>query len=81
MSAMTANPEIHAYFDETTSTITYLVSDPATRQAAIIDPVLDYDHRSGKASARAAQRILNEAKAQGLKIVWILETHAHADHL
>ena len=78
---MTANPEIHAYFDETTNTITYLVCDPATREAAIIDPVLDYDHRSGKASARSAQKILAYTKAQGLRIVWILETHAHADHL
>ncbi|MCP5410613.1 MAG: MBL fold metallo-hydrolase [Alphaproteobacteria bacterium] len=78
---MTGTPQIAAYFDQATSTITYLVSDPATKQAAVIDPVLDYDHRSGKATAASARRVLDDAAAQGLKIVWVLETHAHADHL
>ncbi len=79
MSTSTAS--IQAFFDEPTNTVTYLVGDPATREAAIIDPVLDYDHRSGRAGVDAANRILAAAKAAGLKITWILETHAHADHL
>lgn len=78
---MSHGPQIAAYFDEPTFTVTYLVSDPATRQAVIIDPVLDYDHRSGKADIRSAKKILEDAAAKGLRIAWILETHAHADHL
>lgn len=78
---MPQNPNIAAYFDEPTNTVTYLVSDPATKQAAVIDPVLDYDHRNGKTQVHSATKIVSDAKAQGLKIVWVLETHAHADHL
>jgi glyoxylase-like metal-dependent hydrolase (beta-lactamase superfamily II) len=72
---------IHAFFDEPTHTVTYLVSDPASRQAAVIDPVLDYDHRTGKASTAGADQVLDTARSAGLAIVLILETHAHADHL
>lgn len=72
---------IQAFFDPLTNTVSYLVSDPATQQAAVIDPVLDYDHRSGKASAALAEKILATARLQGLNIVWVLETHVHADHL
>ena len=78
---MTPKPKITAYFDEPTNTVTYLVSDPATGQAAVIDPVLDYDHRSGKTGIASAARIVTDAAAQGLMVAWILETHAHADHL
>lgn len=78
---MSASARIQAFFDEPTHTVSYLVSDPQTRQAAIIDPVLDYDHPSGKASVESAERLLQAVQAQGLKVVWILETHAHADHL
>jgi len=74
-------PAISAYFDRPTNTVTYLVSDLATGQAAIVDPVLDYDHRSGKANAASAQRVLDDASARGLTVAWVLETHAHADHL
>jgi glyoxylase-like metal-dependent hydrolase (beta-lactamase superfamily II) len=79
--SMTAQAQVQAFFDEATNTISYLVSDPATRRAAVIDPVLDYDHRSGKASVRSADAILAAAAGQGLRIEWVLETHAHADHL
>ncbi|MDF3823176.1 MBL fold metallo-hydrolase [Leptospira sp. 96542] len=72
---------IQPFFDEATHTITYLVSDPDTKQAAVIDPVLDYEQRSGKVSTASADRVLAAARAAGLRIVWILETHAHADHL
>ncbi|KAF1721273.1 MBL fold metallo-hydrolase [Pseudoxanthomonas wuyuanensis] len=78
---MNAKPEIRSFFDQATYTITHLVSDPATGQAAVIDPVLDYDHRSGATSHASADRVLAAADESGLKIAWILETHAHADHL
>jgi len=72
---------IQAFFDEPTNTVTYLVADPETKQAAIIDPVLDYDHRSGKVDLASANAVLQAAAAEGLTVTWILETHAHADHL
>jgi glyoxylase-like metal-dependent hydrolase (beta-lactamase superfamily II) len=78
---MTVAPAIQAFFDEPTNTVSYLVSDPVTRRAAVIDPVLDYDHRTGKASAKSADAILKAAAAANLSIEWVLETHAHADHL
>ncbi len=78
---MTAVPTIRAFFDERTNTISYLVADPATKRAAIIDPVLDYDHASGKASTKSADAILAAATALGLTVDLVLETHAHADHL
>lgn len=78
---MTAKPLIQAFFDEPTNTVSYLVADPLTKKAAVIDPVLDYDHKSGKGSVKSADAILAKAKADGLEIVWVLETHVHADHL
>ncbi len=74
-------PEIQAFFDEPTYTVSYLVSDPATKRAAIIDSVLDFDARSGKANHATARRMLAAAREQGLTVDWVLETHAHADHL
>ena len=74
-------PTVRAFFDEPTNTISYLVTDPKTKAAAIVDPVLDYDHASGKASTKSADAILAVANAEGVRIDWVLETHAHADHL
>ncbi len=74
-------PHIEAFFDEPTFTVSYLVGDPATGQAVVIDPVLDFDPASGKADARSAQRVLDAVEAGGWRIVLVLETHAHADHL
>jgi glyoxylase-like metal-dependent hydrolase (beta-lactamase superfamily II) len=75
------SPTIRAFFDEPTNTVSYLVADAATRRAAVIDPVLDYDHRTGKASTKSADAILEAAANGGFQIDWVLETHAHADHL
>jgi glyoxylase-like metal-dependent hydrolase (beta-lactamase superfamily II) len=76
-----AKPAIRAFFDEPTNTVSYLVWDARTKAAAVIDPVLDYDHRSGKASVKSADAIIEAAKVEGLRVEWVLETHAHADHL
>ena len=73
--------EITSFFDPATHTLSHLLADPKTKVAAVIDPVLDFDYASGKASARMAAAILAAAAARGLSIDWCLETHVHADHL
>ena len=78
---MSGQPIIRAFFDEPTNTVSYLVADPASETAAIIDPVLDYDHASGTVDTRSAEAILKAAQERGYRIKWVLETHAHADHL
>ena len=72
---------IRPFFDEATNTVSYLIFDPATRQGAVIDPVLDWDHRSGEADTRSADQLIETARQEGVTIALILETHAHADHL
>ena len=79
--AATAKAEIKAFFDEPTNTVSYLVWDPSTKDAAVVDPVLDFDHKSGEANVKAADALLAEASRLGLKIGRVLETHVHADHL
>ncbi len=74
-------PSVKAFFDEATYTITYIVSDPATSRAAIIDPVLDYDAASGRTSTVSADAVIGYLEKNGLGVDWILETHVHADHL
>jgi glyoxylase-like metal-dependent hydrolase (beta-lactamase superfamily II) len=78
---MMNQPKVQAFFDEPTFTVSYLVSDPATKRALVIDPVLDFDAKSGKASHATARKLLAAAREQGLTIERVLETHAHADHL
>jgi glyoxylase-like metal-dependent hydrolase (beta-lactamase superfamily II) len=78
---MSVKPTIRAFFDEPTNTVSYLVSDEEEHRAAVIDPVLDFDLAGGTADVRSAQAILDAAAAAGLTIDWVLETHAHADHL
>jgi glyoxylase-like metal-dependent hydrolase (beta-lactamase superfamily II) len=78
---MSGKPAIRAFFDEATNTFSYLVADPATKRAAVIDPVLDYDPKSGEVDIRSVEAILAVAAESGLTIEWSLETHAHADHL
>lgn len=74
-------PAVQAFFDDATNTVSYIVHDPETKKAAIIDPVLDFTPRNGRISTSSADALLAAAKAQGLDIVYLLETHAHADHL
>ena len=78
---MAEQPSIRAFFDEATNTVSYLVGDPATKKAAVIDPVLDYDHNSGEVDTRSVEAVLRAAQEDGYTIEWSLETHAHADHL
>jgi glyoxylase-like metal-dependent hydrolase (beta-lactamase superfamily II) len=74
-------PHVKAFFDRPTFTASYVVHDPTTRVAAIIDSVLDFDHPSGRTSYESADAMLAYVGAEGLKVDWLLETHAHADHL
>jgi glyoxylase-like metal-dependent hydrolase (beta-lactamase superfamily II) len=78
---MSQSPEIKAFFDADTYTVSYVVSDPETRRAAIIDSVLDFDSASGRTSTRSADQIIEHVRARQLTVDWILETHVHADHL
>ncbi len=72
---------VEAFFDSATWTVSYLVVDTLEKRAAIIDPVLDYDPKSGRTSTNAADQLLARIRDQQLQVDWILETHAHADHL
>jgi len=74
-------PQVHGFFDTATNTITYVVHDPASRAAAIIDPVLDFSPRNARISTASADAVLDYVHAQGLDLRFVLETHAHADHL
>lgn len=75
------HPSVQAFFDHATNTVSYIVHDPATKKAAIIDPVLDFTPRNGRIAATSAGALLAAAADQGLDILYVLETHAHADHL
>ena len=79
--AVIPKPDVKGFFDPATFTITYVVSDPATKIAAIIDPVLDYDPKSGRTDRVSADEVISFVKTHDLNIEWIIETHAHADHL
>lgn len=72
---------IQTYFDENTYTFTYIVIDEKTKKCAVIDPVLDFDFHSGKTWTASADKVIDYVKEHGLEVQWILETHAHADHL
>lgn len=75
------HPAVHAFFDEATNTITYLVREPQGRACAVIDSVLDFDYASGRTDTRSADAVIAFVKAEGLDLQWVLETHVHADHL
>jgi glyoxylase-like metal-dependent hydrolase (beta-lactamase superfamily II) len=76
-----SKPNVNAFFDEATFTITYVVADPTTGRAAVVDPVLDFDPASGRTSTTSADKVIEFVKGENLEIDWILETHVHADHL
>ena len=78
---MTPSPTVEAFFDPATHTVTYLVADPATGAAAVIDPVLDFDAAAGQLSTASLDAVLARITGQGLRLERVLETHAHADHL
>lgn len=73
-------PHVQAFYDPRTFSVQYVVSDPATRACAIIDPVLDYDEKSGSVATTHADEILAYIARENLKLEWILDTHPHADH-
>lgn len=74
-------PDVVGFYDERTSSVQYLVADLATKRCAIIDPVLDFDEKSGATATRSADAILAEMDRRRLSVDWILDTHPHADHL
>jgi glyoxylase-like metal-dependent hydrolase (beta-lactamase superfamily II) len=73
-------PEVTAFFDQDTYTVTYVVRDPAGRDCVIIDSVLDFDQAAGRTSTASADKVLEFVRQNDLNVAWILETHAHADH-
>lgn len=75
------NPTVTHFFDQDTFTYSYVVADPETKKCAIIDSVLDFDHASGRTSTKSADAIIAHVNDNGLSVEWIMETHAHADHL
>ena len=76
-----ARPNVTAFFYEPTFTASYVVADPSTKRAAVIDSVLGFDEKSGRTSTEAAEAVVRFVEQQGLAVDWLLETHAHADHL
>ena len=81
LNAKLRRPQVKAFFDERTFTASYVVSDPVAKRAAIIDSVWNFDHASGRTSFDSANAIIDYVRSEGLTVGWILETHAHADHL
>lgn len=75
------SPVVEGFFDDATSSVSYIVHDPVSRKAAIIDPVLDFSYRDGRIGTASAERLLARVEEAGLELVWLMETHAHADHL
>lgn len=78
---MAARTIVKAFFDDATCTVSYVIVDNASQCAAIVDSVLDFDFKSGRTGTVQADRLLAYVKDHGLQVQWILETHAHADHL
>ena len=76
-----AAPNVTAFFDEATFTVTYVVADPASKHCAVVDPVLDYDAAAGRTSTGSVDAVIEYIRNDDLTLDWILETHVHADHL
>ena len=75
-----ARPQVSGFYDKPTGAIQYVVADPATKRSPIIDPILDFDERSGATATKSADALLDFVSEQGLGVEWILDTHPHADH-
>lgn len=78
---MTIHPEVEAFFDEPTNTVSYIVKDPESNACAVVDSVMDLDYAAGRITHESADKIISRIKERGLTLEWIIETHAHADHL
>lgn len=78
---MDLKPQVQAFFDEATNTISYIVKDPSSRACAIVDSVMDIDYAAGRITYDHADELIRQVQAQGLALEWIIETHVHADHL
>ncbi len=74
-------PDVTAFFDEATNTVTFVVKDPESNACAIVDSVLDFDYASGRTDTASADKVIAHARKEGLSVEWVLETHVHADHL
>lgn len=74
-------PEVTAFYEPETATVSYVVKDPSSSHCAVIDPVMDFDFAAGRTSFRSADRMIDHVRAAGLTVDWLIETHAHADHL
>ncbi len=81
LAELSVKPQVTGFFDPETATISYVVKDPDSNHCAVIDPVLDYDPVSGHTDTRSADRVIEQVQQHGLTVDWIIETHAHADHL
>ena len=81
LEASNSNPVVKGFFDKRTFSIQYVVSDPTSKKCAIIDPVLDFDEKSGATATHSADEVLAHLAEEGLSVEWILDTHPHADHL
>jgi glyoxylase-like metal-dependent hydrolase (beta-lactamase superfamily II) len=80
-AAKLGRPEVTAFFDAATNTVSYVVRDPASQACAVVDSVLDFDYSSGRTSTESADRIVEFVRSNGLEVQWLIETHVHADHL
>lgn len=78
---LSVKPEVSAFFDEATNTISYVVKDPNSKACAVVDSVMDIDYAAGRITFDSADEIISHVRANDLKVEWILETHVHADHL
>ena len=73
-------PDVEAFFDPATNTISYIVKDPDSDACALVDTVMDFDYASGRLTFDSADRLIARVRERGLRVEWILETHVHADH-
>ena len=74
-------PDVKAFFDRDTNTVSYVVAEPTGSACAVIDSVLDFDHASGRTATHSADAIIGHVRGRGLRVAWVLESHVHADHL